>query len=74
VKTSVKVHLEHFRSHSAKDPFLAPTLRMAKRWRHWQELDGIQSFHLELMLTFLVVRDGPALTLEETFDDSSSLL
>jgi hypothetical protein len=29
VKTSVKVHLEHFRSHSAKDPFLAPTLRMA---------------------------------------------
>jgi hypothetical protein len=67
VKTSVKVHLEHFRGHSAKDQFLAPTLRMAKRWRHWQELDGIQSFHLELMLTFLVVRDGPALTLEESF-------
>ena len=67
VKTSVKVHLEHFRSHSVKDPFLAPTLRMAKRWRHWQELDGIQSFHLELILTFLVVRDGPAPTLEESF-------
>jgi hypothetical protein len=67
VKTSVKVHLEHFRSHSVKDPFLAPTLRMAKRWRHWQELGGIQSFHLELILTFLVVRDGPAPTLEESF-------
>ena len=67
MKTSVKVHLEHFRSHSAKDAFLAPTLRMAKRWRHWQELGGIQSFHLELILTFLVVRDGPAPTLEESF-------
>jgi len=67
VKTSVKVHLEHFRSQSSKDPFLAPTLRMAKRWRRWQELDGLQSFHLELMLTFLVMRDGPAPTLEESF-------
>jgi hypothetical protein len=67
VKTSVKVHLEHYRSHAAKDLFLAPTLRMAKRWRHWHELDGIQSFHLELMFTYLVARDGPAPTLEESF-------
>ena len=67
VKTSVKVHLEHYRSHAARDAFLAPTLRMAKRWRHWHELDGIQSFHLELLLTFLVARDGPAPSLEESF-------
>jgi len=67
VKTSVKAHLDHFRDHAGKDAFLAPTLRMAKRWRHWHELDGIQSFHLELMLSFLITRDGPARTLEESF-------
>lgn len=67
VKTSVKVHVDHYREHAAKDPFLAPTLRMAKRWRYWQELEGIQSFHLELMLSYLIERDGPASSLEESF-------
>jgi hypothetical protein len=67
VKTSVKVHLDHYRDHAGCDSFLAPTLRMAKRWRHWQELDGIQSFHLELVLSYLIDRDGPAPSLEESF-------
>jgi Second Messenger Oligonucleotide or Dinucleotide Synthetase domain len=67
IKTSVKVHVDHYREHAAKDPFLAPTLRMAKRWRNWQELDGIQSFHLELMLSYLIERDGAASSLEESF-------
>jgi hypothetical protein len=67
VKTSVKVHIDHYRDHAALDPFLAPTLRMAKRWRNWQELSGIQSFHLELLLSYLIDRDGPAPSLEESF-------
>jgi len=67
VKTSVKVHVDHYREHAAKDSFLAPALRMAKRWRYWQELEGIQSFHLELMLSYLIDRDGPASSLEESF-------
>jgi hypothetical protein len=66
VKTSVKVHIDHYREHAARDAFLAPTLRLAKRWRYWQELDGIQSFHLELMLSYLVDRDSPARSLEES--------
>jgi hypothetical protein len=65
IKTSVKVHLEHYREHSGRDPLLPSTLRLAKRWRNWQELDGIQSFHLELMLSYLIDRDGPAPSLEE---------
>ena len=65
VKTSVKVHIEHFRSHSALDPLLASTLRLAKRWSYWQELDGIASFHLELLLSHLVDRYGAASGLEE---------
>ncbi len=67
VKTSVKVHLDHYRDHAAKDPFLAPTLRMAKRWRNWQELDGIQSFHLELIISHLIDRHGASPSLEESF-------
>ncbi len=66
VKTSVKVHLDHYRDHAGRDPLLSPTLRMAKRWCYWQELEGIQSFHLELLLTYLIDRDGAAATLEES--------
>jgi hypothetical protein len=66
VKTSVKAHIDHYRDHAGRDPLLSPTLRMAKRWRYWKELDGIQSFHLELMLSYLVDRDGAATTLEES--------
>ena len=65
IKTSVKVHIDHYREHAGRDPLLASTLRLAKRWRYWQELDGIQSFHLELMLSYLIDRDGPAAGLEE---------
>jgi hypothetical protein len=65
IKTSVKVHVEHYREHAGRDPLLASSLRLAKRWRYWQELDGIQSFHLELMLSYLIDRDGPTSGLEE---------
>jgi hypothetical protein len=65
IKTSVKVHVDHYREHAGRDPLLASSLRLAKRWRYWQELDGIQSFHLELMLSYLIDRDGTAPSLEE---------
>lgn len=65
IKTSVKVHVDHYREYAGRDPLLASSLRLAKRWRYWQELDGIQSFHLELMLSYLVDRDGTAPSLEE---------
>jgi hypothetical protein len=61
----VKVHIDHYRDHSRKDPLLGSTLRLAKRWRYWQELDGIRSFHLELILSYLIDRSGPASGLEE---------
>src|SRR5439155_11820875 len=65
VKTSVKAHLDHYRDHASRDPLLAPLLRLAKRWRYWQELGGVQSFHLELILSHVVDRDRPAVGLEE---------
>jgi hypothetical protein len=65
VKTSVKVHIDHYREHSRQDPLLGSSLRLAKRWRYWQEIDGIQSFHLELILSYLIDRDGPVSGLEE---------
>lgn len=65
VKTSVKAHLDHYRDHASRDPLLAPLLRLAKRWCYWEELGGVQSFHLELILSYLVDRDGLAVGLEE---------
>lgn len=65
IQTSVKIHIEHYRDHAARDQFLAPTLRFAKRWRNWRELAGIQSFHLELILSYIIDRDGPCPSLED---------
>ena len=65
VKTSVKVHIDHYRAHAKADPLLASLLRMAKRWCYWQELDGIRSFHLQLILSYLIDKYGPASSLEE---------
>src|SRR5581483_10569319 len=65
VKTSVKVHIDHYREHAARDPLHSQLLRLVKRWRYWQELRGVQSFHFELMLSYLLDRDGPAAGLEE---------
>ncbi len=66
VKTSVKAHLEHYRNHASCDEFLPSTLRLAKRWCYWQELDGVQSFHFELMLSYLVDRNGSSNGIEES--------
>jgi hypothetical protein len=66
VKTSVKAHLEHYRNHASCDEFLPSTLRLAKRWCYWQELDGVQSFHFELMLSYLVDRNGSSKGIEES--------
>ena len=66
VKTSVKAHIEHYRDHATRDEFLASTLRLAKRWCYWHELEGVQSFHFELMLSYLVDRDCPAKGIEES--------
>jgi hypothetical protein len=66
VKTSVKAHIEHYRDHAARDGVLPSTLRLAKRWCYWQELDGVQSFHFELMLSYLVDRNGSAKGIEES--------
>jgi hypothetical protein len=65
VKTSVKAHIDHYRDHASRDPLLATLLRLVKRWRYWHDLKGIQSFHLELVLSSLVDRLGPASGVEE---------
>jgi hypothetical protein len=67
VKTSVKTHIGHYRAHAQIDPFLSEQLRMVKRWSYWQELDGIQSFHLELALSYLLDRYGKPPSIEEGF-------
>lgn len=65
VKTSITAHIDHYRDYAGRDPLLSLLLRLVKRWRYWQELAGIQSFHLELILSYLVDRDGPAVGIEE---------
>ena len=65
ITTSVKMHIDHYRYHARTDPLLGSTLRLAKGWRYWQELKGIQSFHMELILSHLIDQRGAVTSLEE---------
>ena len=40
---------------------------MAKRWRHFHDIPGLKSFHIELILAHLVDTDGPAESIEKRF-------
>ena len=45
---------------SDADPRYRTLVRLLKRWRNHQKLDGLRSFTIELMLAYLQDRDGPA--------------
>ncbi len=42
-------------------------VRMAKRWRNYSELSHLKSFHIELILAYVLDQEGPDGTIEERF-------
>lgn len=65
VKTSVTNQLAFIKARSDADPRYRTLIRLLKRWRNHQELDGLRSFTIELLLAYLQDRDGPAPSLED---------
>ena len=53
----------------AKDPHFRTLVRLGKRWRNHFALPGLKSFHIELILAYLLDKDGSGESIEKKFRD-----
>lgn len=60
-------HIQFIRTRKDKDKHFRTLVRLAKRWRHFHDIPGLKSFHIELILGHLVDTAGPAESIEKRF-------
>lgn len=65
--TCAPCHIQFIRVRKDKDSHFRTLVRLAKRWRHFHDVPGLKSFHIELILAHLVDTDGPAESIEKRF-------
>ncbi|AHZ70814.1 hypothetical protein OU5_3735 [Pseudomonas mandelii JR-1] len=65
--TCAPCHIQFIRDRKDKDKHYRTLVRMAKRWKNFANPPGLKSFHIELILAYLVDRDGPAESIEKRF-------
>lgn len=65
--TCAPCHIQFVKTRKDKDKHFRTLVRLAKRWRHFHAIAGLKSFHIELILGYLVDRDGAANSIEQRF-------
>jgi tRNA nucleotidyltransferase (CCA-adding enzyme) len=65
--TCAPCHIQFIRTRKDKDKHFRTLVRLAKRWKHFHDIPGLKSFHIELILAHLVDTDGPAESIEKRF-------
>lgn len=65
--TCAPCHIQFVQTRKDKDKHFRTLVRLAKRWRHFHAIAGLKSFHIELILGYLVDRDGAANSIEQRF-------
>ncbi|QHP79832.1 nucleotidyltransferase [Pectobacterium odoriferum] len=65
--TCAPCHIEFIKARKAKDKHFRTLVRLAKRWKHFYDVPGLKSFHIELILAYLVDTDGAAESIEKRF-------
>jgi tRNA nucleotidyltransferase (CCA-adding enzyme) len=65
--TCAPCHIQFIRTRKDKDKHFRTLVRLAKRWRHFHDVPGLKSFHIELILAHLVDTDGAAESIEKRF-------
>ena len=65
--TCAPCHIQFIRARKDKDKHFRTLVRLAKRWKHFHDIPGLKSFHIELILAHLVDTDGPAESIEKRF-------
>jgi tRNA nucleotidyltransferase (CCA-adding enzyme) len=64
VKTSIEGQLDFIKDRADADSRFKTLVRLLKKWRNEQELDRFRSFLIELIVAYLIDRDGPVTSLE----------
>ncbi len=67
--TCAPCHIQFVRNRKEKDKHYRTLVRMAKRWKNFANPPGLKSFHIELILAYLIDRDGPTEKIEKRFRD-----
>jgi tRNA nucleotidyltransferase (CCA-adding enzyme) len=67
--TCAPCHIKFIKDRKDKDKHFRTLVRLAKRWKHYQDVPGLKSFHIELIMAYLVDIKGPAETIEKRFRD-----
>ncbi|EGS5615529.1 nucleotidyltransferase [Salmonella enterica] len=65
--TCAPCHIQFIRTRKDKDKHFRTLVRLAKRWKHFHDIPGLKSFHIELILAHLVDTDGAAENIEKRF-------
>jgi len=64
LKTSISGQLDFIAKRKEADSRFTHLVRMLKHWRNEQDLEGLGSYLIELLVSHLQDREGPALSLE----------
>lgn len=59
--------IKFVRDRKDKDKHFRTLVRMGKRWKNFANPPGLKSFHIELIMAYLLDRDGPAESIEKRF-------
>ena len=65
--TCAPCHIQFIRARKDKDKHFRTLVRLAKRWRHFHDIPGLKSVHIELIMAHLIDTDGPAESIEKRF-------
>ncbi|EGR2769641.1 CBASS oligonucleotide cyclase [Vibrio parahaemolyticus] len=67
--TCAPCHIKFIQARKDKDKHFRTLVRLAKRWKHFHDIPGLKSFHIELILAYLIDTEGPATSIEKRFRD-----
>lgn len=67
--TCAPCQIKFVRDRKDKDKHYRTLVRMGKRWKNFANPPGLKSFHIELIMAYLLDRDGPTESIEKRFRD-----
>jgi len=66
-RTCVSCQIQFVRDRKEKDADFRSLVRLGKQWKHFNEVPGLKSFSIELIMAYLLDKEGKLPTLEQRF-------
>jgi len=67
LETCAPCQIQFVRARKAKDKDFRTLVRLAKRWRNYAELKPLKSFTIELIMAYVLDKDGSGGSIEQKF-------